>query len=49
MGNQSRAFTRIHLAIPRGSPGVAPATYVAVLTRVHLRNLASLPKAEYLR
>ena len=28
--------------------GMPPSTYVAVLTRAHLRNLAPLPKAEYL-
>jgi hypothetical protein len=28
--------------------GLAPSTYIAVLMRAHLRNLAPLPKAEYL-
>jgi predicted DNA binding CopG/RHH family protein len=28
--------------------GIAPSTYLAVLARAHLRNLAPLPKAEYL-
>jgi hypothetical protein len=28
--------------------GIAASTYLAVLTRAHLRNLAPLPKAEYL-